>query len=130
MELLLGPQPLVRPVFTQHGCENMEIDDCADGRERAQSVGSSEGADYERKDYVEFKYGRSLDMSKSPVSGDESRLAAGNYRAELKRPDLKGEQAMLLFCGFVPLVVHLPRVGWSMNAPFDFDCRVGRRRNF
>nr|CDJ83142.1 Zinc finger domain containing protein [Haemonchus contortus] len=90
MELLLGPQPLVRPVFTQHGTENMDIEECADGRERAASVDSSEGAEYERKDYVEIKYARALDASKSPASGDESRLASGNYRAELKRPDLKG----------------------------------------
>ncbi|WKY01448.1 hypothetical protein Q1695_015443 [Nippostrongylus brasiliensis] len=96
MELLLGgPQPLVRPVFTQHGgavatVDTMEIDDCADGRERAQSVGSSEGTVYERKDYVEIKYAPGADSAKSPTSGDESRLVSGNYRTELKRPDLKG----------------------------------------
>ncbi|VDL80851.1 unnamed protein product [Nippostrongylus brasiliensis] len=87
MELLLGgPQPLVRPVFTQHGgavatVDTMEIDDCADGRERAQSVGSSEGTVYERKDYVEIKYAPGADSAKSPTSGDESRLVSGNYRS-------------------------------------------------
>ncbi|KAK6744858.1 hypothetical protein RB195_011525 [Necator americanus] len=97
MELLLGPQPLVRPVFAAHttptgaNTENMEIDECgADGRERAQSVESSGATEYERKDYVEIKYSTSLDASKSPTSGDESRIPGGNYRAELKRPDLKG----------------------------------------
>ncbi|KJH48955.1 zinc finger, C2H2 type [Dictyocaulus viviparus] len=92
MELLLGPQPLVRPVFVQHNnIENMNIDQCADDKERPHSVGSSEGTEYERKDYVEIKYGRGLEASKSPSSGDESsRIANGNYRAELKRPDLKG----------------------------------------
>ncbi|KHJ88594.1 zinc finger, C2H2 type [Oesophagostomum dentatum] len=98
MELLLGPQPLVRPVFASHASpaaatttENMEVDECVDERgEHAQSVESAEGTEYERKDYVEIKYSRPLDASKSPTSGDESRMSGGNYRAELKRPDLKG----------------------------------------
>uniref|UniRef100_A0A1I7XJZ3 Ovule protein n=1 Tax=Heterorhabditis bacteriophora TaxID=37862 RepID=A0A1I7XJZ3_HETBA len=91
MEVLLGPQPLVRPVFVPMGLnhtENMDTEDCKIGREK--SVESNEGTDYERKDYMEIQYSRSMEMSKSPSSGDESRLQGGNYRAELKRPDLKG----------------------------------------
>ncbi|KAJ1372912.1 hypothetical protein KIN20_035224 [Parelaphostrongylus tenuis] len=95
MELLLGPQPLVRPMFTQHThiIDNMNmVNQCTDERERAKSVESSEGTEYVRKDYVEIKYDQTLDDTpRSPTSGDEtSRIHAGNYRAELKRPDLKG----------------------------------------
>ncbi|VDM54088.1 unnamed protein product [Angiostrongylus costaricensis] len=95
MELLLGPQPLVRPMFTQHThiVDNMNsVEQCADDREHAKSVEINEGAEYVRKDYVEIKYDQMLDdTSKSPTSGDESsRTHGGNYRSELKRPDLKG----------------------------------------
>uniref|UniRef100_A0A0K0D5P1 Protein kinase domain-containing protein n=1 Tax=Angiostrongylus cantonensis TaxID=6313 RepID=A0A0K0D5P1_ANGCA len=101
MELLLGPQPLVRPMFKQHThiVDNMNsVEQCTDDREHAKSVEINEGAEYVRKDYVEIKYDQLLDdTSKSPTSGDESsRIHGGNYRAELKRPDLKGRIFFML----------------------------------